>query len=202
MAITTYAELQTAVGNWLNRTDLTTAIPDFITLAEAKMKRRVRHWRMESRATAETVAGQRTLALPNGYIEMRNLKINATHVDVLEFLPPSVMYENSSAQGQPKYYTVQGDQLVLEPVPDSAYEIEMGYLSFDVLSDSNTSNWVLTNHPDLYLYGTLLEAAAYIKDNDYVPVWKSGYDLALREILKDDKSGRWNGTPLIMRIEA
>ena len=53
MALTTYAELKTAIGDFLNRDDLTSVAPDFITLAEADINRRVRHWRMEGRSTAQ-----------------------------------------------------------------------------------------------------------------------------------------------------
>ncbi len=52
MSISTYAELQTAVGNWLNRADLTARIPEFIELFEARVKRDLRVRQMEKRATA------------------------------------------------------------------------------------------------------------------------------------------------------
>ena len=55
MALTTYAELKTAIGDFLNRDDLTSVAPDFISLAEADINRRVRHWRMEGRATHKLI---------------------------------------------------------------------------------------------------------------------------------------------------
>jgi len=72
MAISTYSELTTAVANWLDRDDLTLRIPEFIALAEAKFNRTLRLRSMEAKYTADTVAGQRNLALPTGYIQMRN----------------------------------------------------------------------------------------------------------------------------------
>jgi hypothetical protein len=200
MAISTYAELQTAVANWLDRTDLTTKIPDFISLAEARFLRKVRHWRMEKRSTASTVAGENAIAVPSDYIEMRALKINTDIVQVLEFLSPSVFYyDNTSAGSIPSYYTVQGDQVLLYPTPDSAYTIEMGYYGFEKLSDSNTTNWLLTYHPDIYLYASVLQAEAYILNDQRIQLWKAALDESLKELDKEDNGARWNGTPLTIR---
>lgn len=200
MAITTYTELQTAVANWMDQSKLTARIPEFISLAENKITRSARHWRMEKRATAPTVAGERSVELPSDYLEMRNLKINSTSQNVLEFLSPSVLYEGSSSQGAPSYYTIQGDQIVLEPIPDTEYTLEMGYYAFDVLSDSNTTNWLLTTYPDAYLYGTLIEASAYMR-SEFMPVWVDKFNKVMEQIKKDDKAARWNGTPLIIRAQ-
>lgn len=199
MAISTYAELQTAVANWLDRTDLTTRIPEFIDIAESRFKRKIRHWRMEKRATADTVAAQNTLEVPSGFIEMRALKINTSPINVLEFLPPNVFYDGNVSNGTPTHYTVQGDQVVFYPTPDSVYEIEMGYYTFDDLSDSNTTNWLLTYHPDIYLYSSLLQAEAYILNDQRIPLWKAALDESLKELHKEDNSARWNGTPLQIR---
>ena len=199
MSISTYDELQTAVANWLDRSDLTARIPEFISLAEARFLRKVRHWQMEKRATTPTVAGTKEIAVPSDYVEMRNLKINTSVVDVLEFLPPSVFYWRNSEQGVPKYYTVQGDQLILYPTPDSEYTLEMGYYAFPTLADDNTTNWLLTSYPDIYLYASLLQAEAYIINDKRIGIWKAALDEALKELDKEDKSARWNGTPLQIR---
>lgn len=204
MAITTYSELQTAIANWLDRDDLTDRIPEFIALAEARFIRKIKHWRMEGRATANTVASTRTMALPSDYYSMRNLKLNnGSYTDVLEYMSPSVLYEGSSTTGgTPKYYTIQGNQIALEPIPDTAYEIEIDYISFDVLSDSNTTNWLLTNYPDIYLLGSLVMGEAFMVNDERVPGIKAALDEAMKELDRDDKAGRWNGTPLTIRVEA
>ena len=66
MALTTYDELKSSIADFLDRDDLTTVIPDFITLAETKMNREIRHWRMEKRATA--VLDTQYSALPNDFL--------------------------------------------------------------------------------------------------------------------------------------
>lgn len=202
MAITTYSELQTAIANWTDRSDLTDRIPEFIDLAEAQFIRRIKHWRMEKRATTTASASSRTVQVPSDFISMRNLKVNSSTVDVLEFLPPSALYENSSGTGVPKYYTVQGNQLALEPIPASDYTLEMDYYAFTALSDANPTNWLLTYFPDAYLYASLLQAEAFIINDKRIPVWKLALEEVYKELKRDDHEARWNGTPLIIRNEA
>ena len=88
MAIGTYAELQTAVANWLDRDDLTDRIPEFIALSEARMNRVLRLSMMEGKYTAATVASQRNYALPTGYIQMRNFQLNTSPVTALQYVTP------------------------------------------------------------------------------------------------------------------
>ena len=154
----TYDTLGTTVADYLDRSDLSSVIPTFIELAEAKLRRRLRHYKMEKRATANTVAGQRTLALPSDFLEMRHLKLNTDPVAVLEYLTPAVMNWNSSSSAQPQFYTIVGDEVHFESTPDSAYEVEMYYYAFDALSSLNQTNWIIDSNPDIYLYGTLLES--------------------------------------------
>ena len=90
MAIGTYAELKTAVANWLDRDDLTDRIPEFISLAEARMNRVLRIRLMEGKYTASTVAGQRNYALPTGYIQMRNFQVNTSPITPVQYVSPEI----------------------------------------------------------------------------------------------------------------
>ena len=76
MAISTYAELKTSIANWLDRSDLTDVIPDFIALAETRHKRDFKIRRMETRVTANTIANTEYYTLPDNYVAMRNIKLN------------------------------------------------------------------------------------------------------------------------------
>ena len=76
MAISTYAELQTAIADFLIRDDLTSVIPTFITMAEAQLNRDVRHWKMEQRSTAEL--DDQYLTLPTDWIETVRVTVNDT----------------------------------------------------------------------------------------------------------------------------
>jgi len=85
MAINTYATLQTAVANWLDRSDLTDRIPEFIALAEARMNRVLRLAIMlnvdETTLGGATalVAGTRDYALPSGYLQMVDFHKNESN---------------------------------------------------------------------------------------------------------------------------
>ena len=161
MAIGTYAELQTAVANWLDRDDLTARIPEFITLAEARFNRLLRLRSMESKYTANTVAGQRNLALPTSYIQMRNFQVNTNPLTTLSYVTPEI-YDRlwgGSTSGTPKFYTILANEVSFGPIPATVMQVEMlFYKKFDNLSVTTTTNSLLTDAPDVYLYGAMMEA--------------------------------------------
>ena len=143
MAITTYAELQSSIASWLNRSDLTSVIPDFISLAETNMERSIRHWRQEKRATA-TIDTQYS-ALPADYLEGIRFNLDGDQ-RLIEMITSADMqrkrYANADTSGSPRYFSVTGGQLEVFPTPDAEYTGELYYYStIDALSDSNTSNW-------------------------------------------------------------
>jgi hypothetical protein len=188
VAITTYAELQTAIANWLASDIYTDRIPEFITLFEAKANRELRSNMMETRATA-TVDLEATepefIALPGDFQTMRRVRLSGV-TGKPRLLPLSgqqaddYRYGTSNNTGQPVYFTIFGDEMELIPTPDDDYEIEMVYrANIDALSDDNTENWLLTAAPDLYLYGALIEASAYKTDDARISTWVAGYQHAL-----------------------
>ena len=125
MAITNYSELKSAIADWLDRTDLTDSIPDFITLAETRHRRDFKIRRMETRVTANTVADTEYYTLPDNFVAMRNIQLNTDPKTALEYLTPEQMdriYAGSN-KGKPKAYSIIGDNIQLRPLPDSAYEI-------------------------------------------------------------------------------
>lgn len=202
MAITTYAELKTAVANWLNRDDLTAVIPDFISLAEADFDRVIRHWRMEERSTANLDA--RYTALPSGFLEAVRF-----HLDVderpIELLTPLSLQQrrenNSDTLGKPKFYAIIAGQIEVFPTPDTAYNSELYYyVGIPNLSDSNTSNWLLTYFPDVYLYGALVHAAPYLVDDERLATWASLYQSAINGINANNEKAKFGGSGLRIQV--
>ncbi len=115
MAITNYSELKSAIADWLDRTDLTDSIPNFIALTEARHKRDFKLRRLETRVTANTVADQEYYSLPDNYIAMRNIQLNTDPKTSLEYLTPEQMdrlYAGSN-KGKPKAYTIIKDTVVI-----------------------------------------------------------------------------------------
>lgn len=172
MAITDYASLQTAVADLLHRasdTALLARIPGWIQLAEARLSAQIKSRSMETRATLTTTAGNGYVSLPADVIESRRLLISSTDPQRgLKYVSPDELTYRfpSATTGEPVVWTVIGAQAQLGPVPDAAYTLELAYLQrIPALSVSNTTNWLLTASPDVYLYGTLLQAVPFTGDD-------------------------------------
>ena len=199
MAISTYAELQTAVANWLDRDDLTDRVPEFVALAEARMNRLLRIRLMEGKYTASTVGGQRNYALPAGYLQMRNLQINTTPIRPCQYVTPEI-YDRlygSTTTGTPEIYTIIANEIQLGPIPAGVQTIEMlFYKKITALSGSNTTEAMLTDNPDVYLYGALLEAEPFIMNDERVGLWAQGFQQAISDLQEQDNKDRHSGSAL------
>lgn len=196
MAITTYSELKTAVANFLARSDLTSQIPDFITLAEARMSRELDTRTQEKRAQASTAASDEYISLPTDLRKVRHVRINSDPVCVLDYAAPHDFYETygSSGGGKPKFYTVIGAEIALRPVPDAVYTVEIIYgETVSALSDSSATNTILARHPDAYLYGALSAAHTYLMDEARASQYDALFTRIIDEIKRDTEQQRYGG---------
>jgi hypothetical protein len=205
MALTTYSELKTSIGDWLNRADLTNVIPDFISLAEAQIERTLRTRQMIVRANASFSAEYG--AVPADFLETKSLKLTNTNpITPLQFQTVDVMDNIASqrvASGRPQYFSIVGGQIRLLPVPDSTYTTELIYYAkLSKLSSTTTTNWLLTQAPDVYLYGALLQAAPYLKDDARIQVWVSLYERGLQDLQVADDRGATSGGSLKAKVKS
>ena len=200
MAISTFAELKTATANWLDRSDLTDRIPEFIALAEARFNRILRIRDMETVSTAiSTVAGTREYDLPTGFVQMKEFHLTTDPLTPLAYITPEMMTRiwAGSGQGKPEVFTIIADNVRLGPNPDAVYTTSMLYYkTFTALSDSATTNDMLTNNPDVYLYGTLLEAEPFIMNDERVQLWAIAFKQAIDDIQNQDNKDRHSGSQL------
>lgn len=182
MNFTTYAELQTSIGDELNRTDLTSAIAGFIRLMEAQTERQLRTRDMIELDTAFVIDDE-YVAIPTDMLEVRSIVLNTNPLTILDFETAQNIAEFKQAQleiGRPSKFSIVGNQFQFARVPDTSYEATLIYFKkFERLSVSNTSNWLLENHPDIYFYGSLLNSAPYLKDDPRVSVWGALYQNAV-----------------------
>ena len=202
MAISTFQELQDGVSNWLDRSDLSARIPEFITLAEAQMNRMLRIRLMEGRYTASTVKGQRNYALPTDYRQMRALRINQDPIRVLQYLSPQILDAvwAGSYTGTPTAYTIVANDIRLGPSPDSVLELDIDYYrAVSPLSGSNTTTTMLTQNPDIYLYGSLMAAEPFLMNDERLAVWGALFDKAVRNLESQDARDRHSGSALQIR---
>ena len=210
MALSTYAELKTGIANWLNRTDLTDEIADdFIKLTEADFNAKLRIRAMEQIDTI-TIDSE-TETVPTGFIAVRSFYILLSGVKhPLEYITPANMFETrgGSRSGRPRAYTIESDNETetfrFGPSPDTSYT---GYLSYykaiSALSVSNTSNWMLANHPAVYLYGSLFHAANFLGgiEPQQVQNWLQMYATSLERCENNDKQDSYGGAPVVQRTD-
>jgi len=204
MALTTYTELKSSLADWLNRTDLTSAIADFISLAEAQMERQLRTRQMIVRATASFAAAAEYGTVPDDFLETKSIKLDTNPVTSLTFQTIEAMDQLSNttylSSGKPLYFTVVGNQFRLLPIPDGAYTADLVYYAkLAKLSATNATNWLLTQAPDVYLYGSLLQAAPYLQDDARISVWSSLYLAGLEQLQVADDRGSTSGGALLAR---
>lgn len=202
MALSTYTELKASIADWLNRTDLTSVVPDFIALAEAQIERTLRTRQMIVRATASI--DTEYSAVPADFLETKSIKLNTNPVTALVFESIDALDSLKSttyiSPGRPGYFGIVGGQIRVLPVPDSTYTAELIYYAkLSKLSGTNANNWLLTQAPDVYLYGSLMQAAPYLKDDSRIPVWAAIYTRGLEELQIADDRGATSGGAIMMR---
>jgi hypothetical protein len=182
VAITNYTELQAAIGNWLNRTDLSARIPEFIALAEADIARNLNQPTLTVGQTLVAGADFFSLASLLGY--PKSIKMDTdTYQHPLTFVSiPTLAELKRFGTGVPYYAAIVNETLQLDVAPDSAYDITVQYAPDLVpLSAGSPTNTTLTKHPDIYLFGALKEAALYLEHDERNPVWAQKYQKAVND---------------------
>lgn len=203
MAISNYTELKAAVADWLNREDLTVQIPDFIAFAEARINRTLRTREMLTRRRTLTTSG--FIGLPADYLETYQLQLPANSTNTpepLTYIGPNevAQYKSQSMTGKTRYYTIIDGAFELIPAPSSSTELTITYYAkVPSLSSAQTTNWLLTKAPDLYLYATLLTAAPYLQNDERIPVWSQLATTAFDELMMDSERASRSRTTLVAR---
>ena len=198
----TYSELKTNIANYLNRSDLTTEIDIFIDNTEAELNRRLRVADMIKRATA--TADAQYLSLPTDWLEAVNVEITSN--DFRPLMQMSIesldVYRkaNNNITGQPIYFALVDNTMELAPTPDAEYTLQLTYYSkIDALSDSNTSNFVLASHPDIYLYGSLKHASVFLMEDERALLFNAQFEKSLEEMRLQQERAEFAKGSLIPR---
>jgi len=205
MDLSTYSGLKAAIADYLGRSDLENQIPAFIALNETRLNRELRIRAMEKISSAQTVAGEGAVAKPTDFLEARTLVLETSPQRVLEFVTPQQLEEYRAASlggGVPAYYSIVGDDIQLAPVPQSVTPLKLTYYGrLTALSDNNATNEILPNNPDIYLYGSLVEAEPYLMNDERLPVWGSLLDRAIQAVKGADKRETWNAGQLSTKVD-
>ena len=206
MALTNYTTLKTSIANWLNRSDLTDEIADdFIKLTEADFNSKLRVRKMIAQSTI-TIDSE-TESIPTGFLQVRDFYIlsGSTKYPLRYMTPPQMdQVKGTSVTGVPQAYTILGDTFRFTPKPDSSYTGYLNYYKkFDALSSTNATNFILTDHPAIYLYGSLFHAANFLGgyNPQQVQTWQQMYATALERLELNDREDQFSGSPLQIRSE-
>tara|TARA_Y100001973_G_scaffold2927_1_gene4435 strand:- start:3962 stop:4636 length:675 start_codon:yes stop_codon:yes gene_type:complete len=206
MALSNYTELKASIANWLNRSDLTSEIADdFIKLTEADFNSKLRIRKMITQASITIDA--ETASLPTDFLQVRDFYIlSGSTKHPLRYMTPSQMDQTkgTSNTGLPLAYTILGDTFRFMPKPDSSYSGVINYYKkFTTLSTSNTSNFILSDHPAIYLYGSLFHAANFLGgyNPQQVQTWQQMFGTALERLEQNDREDQFSGSPLQIRSE-
>ena len=198
MALATYADLKAALANWAHRPSsgvgsnaetLDSIIADCVTLAEARIARDLRLRGQIATATLTTVAGTQTVSLPSDWLETENITLMTSTPKNMVAITPEQMdsrFPAGYASAEPRFYSVIGSTMSLGPTPDAAYSISLDYYQrFAALSGSST-NWLLTNHPGIYLSASLHELAMYLINPEAATQWLAKYTLDVQTLQNID----------------
>jgi hypothetical protein len=204
MTLANYAELQSAMSDFLNRDDLTAVLPSFIRLAESRMDRDLRHFRQEVRSTI-TLATQ-YVTIPVDYLQPIRLQILDASTNPVEPISMAQMLQlradSYDQTGKPTHYALTAGSFELYPTPNMSYSASLVYYGrVPALSGANTTNWLLTEAPDAYLYGSLVHSAPYLKDDAKVALWDGLYKAAMDNLNATSDEAKYGGMGLVMKTK-
>lgn len=197
MALNTYADLKAAVATWLNRDSLTSQIPDFIRLAEARIYRELRIPNMEVTTTLSISGSTGKANVPSDFLEARSVTLSTGETLLRKPYDEVAARANTNTHGtgQPKYWARVGQEFIVSPFPDAGtYNLNLYYYQQPTnLSDSNQTNYLTNQSPDLLLFGALTEAGVYLKDNEVTAVWEQKFQAAMAAVMRESAMVEWGG---------
>ena len=205
MAINTFTTLKTAISDFLNRDDLSSSVENFIALAESGINRDIRHWKMEKRSSGQQSAGDEYSQVPADWMETIRFHVTDNGTSPLNLISRAAMSDkrasNEDATGTPTHYTHADGQFQLYPTPSADTNTELLYYAkTEALSASNSSNWLLLEAPDVYLYGALVHSAPYLGEDERVTVWAQMYAAAIQQLNRTSEVAKYSGSGLTLKI--
>ena len=198
----TYSDLQDDIAAWLNRDDLTAQIPTLIRLNEAAMNRQLR---LREMLTFDvSTADEARESLPADFLELKSIGFNTNPITYPEYVTPGMLQHyrtsNYNAGGTPRYYTIIGNEILFDRVPTGDPELEIiSYVKNPALTDAAPESNLLDLGYDLYLYGSLIHAEPFLKNDERVATWAALYAQAKSDLIAQDRAAELSPGPLVMR---
>lgn len=200
MTIASYSDLQTRMGNYLKRADLTALIPDFIMMAEEYFDNFL--FTRARRASFIITPNQPVIQLPSDWERVIDVWYGGVELNFRGSGNTSA-YAGGQIPSSRGFYQIIGNNIAYTPAncdPSSKLQIDY-FTSLEPLSDSNTSNWLLEDSPTTYLFGSLMHAATYVRDDARMQLWQSFRDQAI-QVMKDADEAAKTPSDGILQIVA
>lgn len=188
--ITDYSTLKAAIANWLARADLTSAIPEFIQLAESRINRTL--FVRERMSEESGTSSDGVIAIPSDLDRIIALRVEWGQT--MREIHPIPAGKDKAYPGTVVSYAVVGNEIKLVGTDDTDYTLTY-YARIPALSEVNSQNWLLAKEPGLYLYGALIEAAPYLRNDDRASLWAQQYRAALDDLNMTDEKARFGSAP-------
>lgn len=184
MPITDYSELKSAVTTWLTRGDVAGEAADFISLAEAALNRELGP--VDTNTILTGTLGLRRISVTDlNVVEPNALFLAETGVDEVALTAKQKgTFPYRVDNGYPRFWSISSQATAIDfdcPL-DQAYPFNFYYRQRFALSDAAPTNWLLTNHPDLYLAAVLIWGGVFIQDNETTARWASVLNSALPSV--------------------
>lgn len=227
MAVDTFIKLRAAIADTVNRDDLSAEVMVFEgTAVDGMIKRAVAnaaatiqrdivarggHKNMEILDDSlTTAAGVEYIDMPEDFAGLRTFMLPGlmpgSCARVLEFVDPATLWTQyaTAAPGQPEKYTIIGARRAyLRPVPDQSYATRLVYCrAIPALIADGDSNWLLADHPDIYVAAAMIELCLYLENDSRLVFWKTTYDLKINHLMSDDRNVRWAAVPSRPYVQA
>jgi len=193
--ITSYATLTTEIQNYLHRTDIASEVDVWIGIVESELNLELR---TRNQLTSSTLtAATNTVALPADFLQVRNLELATSPISTLKYVTSEQkdLYDLQASTGKPRLYDISGGNIILAPVPDQVYTMNIEYYAKIPPLLTNTTNWLITSFPHIYLYGCLQQAAGFITDANRLQVFFQAYEKGKEQLAEADDDAVYNSAP-------
>jgi hypothetical protein len=195
--VTNYSTLQTHIADTLNRSNLTGVIPNFIQQFEAEARRDERFKRL-------TDVTSFSISADGAYLPVDFYKLESWYHDGGTYYGPIGVVNPDQIgalkgvygdSGVPQFVAIVGRQVRFAPEPDATYSTRLTYWrKITNLSATNTTNWLLEEAPDIYLYGALIESAPYLKDDPRLSTWFGLYEQRVEKLWIAEQDRQFGGS--------
>lgn len=194
-SVMTYDSLVENIQSYLERNDASTLdkIPLFIMLAEQVIASRIKFLGNLTVNTSNMVIGSAVIAKPARWHKTVSMNVTVAGVrqPVLlrkyEYLRE--YWPDATLQDVPEFYAdYDYTNWLVAPTPDSAYAFEVLYYErVQPLDSSNQTNWFTVYAPQALLYGSLLQAMPFLKNDERIPLWEAQYNAIMDTLMAEDK---------------